>query len=84
MNWHLQDAKNNLSKVVQRARTQGPQTVTLRGKPAAVVVSVEDYERLAGKKKSLAEFLLEGPEWDEEFVADVNDRSKDTGREIDV
>ena len=52
MDWHLQDAKNNFSKVVQRARTEGPQTVTLRGERAAVVLSAEDYDRLAGKKKS--------------------------------
>lgn len=61
MNWHLQDAKNNFSKVVQRARSEGPQTVTLRGERAAVVLSAEDYDRLSGKKKSLAEYLLTGP-----------------------
>ena len=47
MNWHLQDAKNNFSKVVQKARTEGPQTVTLRGERAAVVLSAEEYDRLA-------------------------------------
>lgn len=51
MNWHLQDAKNNFSKVVQRARSEGPQTVTLRGERAAVVLSAEDYDRLAGKRR---------------------------------
>jgi prevent-host-death family protein len=50
MNWHLQDAKNNFSKVVQRARGEGPQTVTLRGERAAVVLSAEDYDRLSGKE----------------------------------
>ena len=29
MKWQLQDAKNHFSKVVQNARTQGPQIVTL-------------------------------------------------------
>ena len=51
MNWHLQDAKNNFSKVVQKARTEGPQTVTLRGERAAVVISAEEYDRLAGKRR---------------------------------
>ncbi len=50
MNWHLQDAKNNFSKVVQRARSEGPQTVTLRGERAAVVLSVEDYDRLSERR----------------------------------
>ena len=47
MNWPLQDAKNRFSEVVKRARAEGPQTVTLRGARAAVVLSAEDYDRLA-------------------------------------
>lgn len=81
MNWHLQDAKNNFSKVVQKARTEGPQTVTLRGKPAAVVIAAEDYEKLVGKKPSLAEYLLSGPKWDDNFVEEVNRRSKVPSRD---
>jgi prevent-host-death family protein len=84
MNWHLQDARNNLSKVVRKAQTEGPQTVTIRGKRAAIVLSPDEYDQLAGKKKSLAEFLLEGPAWDDETVELVNQRSKDTGRKIDL
>jgi len=84
MNWHLQDAKNNFSKVVQKAISEGPQTVTLRGKPAAVVVSADEYEKLVSSKPSLEEFLLrEGPVWDDEFVEDVNRRDKTPARDID-
>ncbi|MCX7327384.1 MAG: type II toxin-antitoxin system Phd/YefM family antitoxin, partial [Hyphomicrobiales bacterium] len=46
MNWQLQDAKNRFSEVVSKAMREGPQTVTLRGDRAAVVVSAEDYDRL--------------------------------------
>lgn len=84
MNWHLQDAKNNLSKLVQQAREKGPQTITLRGKPAAVVMAAEEYERLVGSKPSLAEYLLSGPEWDDDFVEEVNRRSKGPGRAVDL
>ncbi|ESW65855.1 type II toxin-antitoxin system Phd/YefM family antitoxin [Mesorhizobium sp. M0761] len=84
MNWHLQDAKNNLSKLVQQAREKGPQTITLRGKPAAVVLAAEEYERLVGSKPSLAEYLLSGPEWDDDFVEEVNRRSKGPGRDVDL
>ncbi len=85
MNWHLQDAKNNFSKLVDKAISEGPQTVTRRGKPAAVVVSAEEFARLTQPPKSLAAFLLEdGPEWDDDFVRDVNTRSKAPGREIDL
>jgi prevent-host-death family protein len=84
MNWHLQDAKNNFSKVVQRARSEGPQTVTLRGERAAVVLSAEDYDRLAGKKKSLAEYLLTGPVWDDDFAEEVNRRPDGMIRNVDL
>lgn len=83
MNWHLQDAKNHFSKVVRKAQTEGPQTVTVRGKPAAVVLSAEEYEKLRGNKMSLAEFLLSGPEWDDELIEEINRRPKYPPREID-
>jgi prevent-host-death family protein len=84
MNWHLQDAKNNFSKVVQRARSEGPQTVTLRGERAAVVLSAEDYDRLSGKRKTLAEYLLTGPVWDDEFAEEVNRRTETMIRDVDL
>ena len=36
--WRLQDAKARLSELVRDARTNGPQTVTLHGRDAVVVV----------------------------------------------
>jgi len=44
--WSLQDAKNSFSAVVDAASKGTPQTVTKRGKPAVVVLSVADYEKL--------------------------------------
>jgi prevent-host-death family protein len=82
VNWHLQDAKNNFSKVVQRAISDGPQTVTLRGRRAAVVLSAEDYDRLVASRPSLAEYLLSGPTWDDELVEEVNRRSKKPSRPL--
>ena len=46
MEWQLQDAKNRFSELVQRARQEGPQVVTLRGRRAAVVLSAEAYDAL--------------------------------------
>ena len=82
MNWHLQDAKNNFSKVVQRARDEGPQTVTLRGHRAAVVLSAEDYDRLVSHGPSLVDHLLSGPAWDDEFVDEINRRNKAPSRDV--
>ena len=44
--WQLQDAKNRFSAVVDAALAGEPQQVTRRGKPAVVVLAVEEYERL--------------------------------------
>ena len=45
--WKLQDAKAHFSRVVRVAREQGPQCVTVHGKDAVVILSAEDYARLA-------------------------------------
>jgi prevent-host-death family protein len=80
--WALQDAKNRLSEVVNRAEKEGPQTITRRGKKTAVVVSVKDYKRMRpGGAGSLVRFLRESP------LAGVDldlERVMDEGREVDL
>ena len=49
--WQLQDAKNQLSRVVVDAKEHGPQTITVHGRPAAVVLSVEEFRRLAWRRR---------------------------------
>lgn len=80
MNWALQDAKNRFSEVVQRAGRDGPQTVTVRGKRAVVVMSAVEYDALVHRRPSLVDDLLSGPEWDEELAAAVDARAKTPGR----
>jgi prevent-host-death family protein len=84
MDWQLQDAKNRFSELVNKARREGPQTVTLRGDRAAVVVSAEDYDRLTAARPTLADHLLSGPAWDDAFVVDVNTRHPSGPRDIDL
>ena len=76
MEWQLQDAKNRFSELVQRARQEGPQVVTLRGRRAAVVLSAEAYDALLRERPSLVDHLLAGPSWDDDFVDAVNLRAK--------
>ncbi|PYE87819.1 type II toxin-antitoxin system Phd/YefM family antitoxin [Phyllobacterium leguminum] len=76
MEWHLQDAKNHFSKVVQKARNEGPQVVTLRGERAAVVLSAADYDALIGNRPDIIEDLLAGPAWDDELAASIDARAK--------
>ena len=81
MEWHLQDAKNQFSKVVQKAKSEGPQVVTLRGERAAVVLSAADYDALIGNRPNIVEDLLTGPTWDAELANAIAARQKRPGRE---
>jgi len=82
--WQMQHAKAKFAEVVKRATSEGPQLVTYRGADTAVVLSVEEYRRLNAARPSLVEFLLSGPKWDDETIAVINDRSTDTGRDVDL
>lgn len=84
MNWQLQDAKNRLSEVVNRARAEGPQVVTLRGKRAAVILSAEAYDALVASRPTIVDRLLAGSAWDDELVDAVNRREKAPSRQIDL
>ena len=59
--WQVQEAKARFSALVRDASTQGPQTITVHGRRAAVVLSPEDYDRLKRGRSSLAEFLARSP-----------------------
>ena len=59
--WQLQEAKNRLSRVVEEARRGTPQTITLRGAPAAVVVSFEKYQELTRPLSPLSAFFRSSP-----------------------
>jgi prevent-host-death family protein len=56
--WTVADAKARLSEAVDKARRDGPQMITKNGRLAAVLVSIEDWERKTARSGSLAEFLL--------------------------
>ena len=84
MTWQLQDAKNRFSEVVHKATTLGPQIVTVRGKPTAVVISMAEFERLQGPKMSLGQFLMTGEPWDDEFAEQVSARNSMPARDVDL
>lgn len=48
--WKLQDAKARFSEIVRKAKSDGPQRVTVHGKDAVVIVAASDYDRAARKK----------------------------------
>ncbi|MDP1602136.1 MAG: type II toxin-antitoxin system Phd/YefM family antitoxin [Legionella sp.] len=59
--WQLQDAKAHLSELVKNASSGAPQEITLRGKPAVVVLSTQQYEKLKIPKQKLVKFLRQSP-----------------------
>jgi len=78
--WKLEDAKAKFSELVRRAKSEGPQTVTVRGREAVVVLSAEHYGKLKpppADRLPLLEFLksldLEG--------LDLS-RERDLGRDV--
>lgn len=60
--WQVQEAKNHFSEVIDRALTEGPQTVTRHGKPVVRVVAVGDAAA-AGLRANdgFIDFLLSAP-----------------------
>ena len=46
--WPLQHAKARFSEVVRKARSEGPQHVTIHGRDEVVIVAAEEFRRLSG------------------------------------
>lgn len=63
--WTLQDVKNRFSAVVDAALSGRPQEVSRRGKPAVVVLSASEYQRLVrdaqAGRRSFVSHLLDFP-----------------------
>jgi prevent-host-death family protein len=58
--WTITEARAKFSEIIKKARTNGPQTITCRGRRVAVVTAAKE-ERKPERKGSLAEFLLASP-----------------------
>lgn len=59
--WTVANAKARFSELIDKAKSEGPQTVTRNGKPTAVLVSVEEWEKKTAPKGTLLEFLQNSP-----------------------
>ena len=80
--WSVATAKAHLSEVIDRALSDGPQTITRRGRDAVVVVSAEEWRRKIGRKGTLVEFFMNSPLRGSGLV--IPEREKDGFREIDL
>ena len=59
--WQLQEARGKFSEVVKRALSEGPQGITLRGEPVAVLISRAEYARLMHPKPGFVVFMRRSP-----------------------
>lgn len=59
--WGAAEAKAQLSAVMDKASTEGPQRLTRRGRGAYILVTEEEWERKVKPKQNLADFLLNSP-----------------------
>jgi len=77
--WPVQEAKARFSELMERALTEGPQTITRHGAERVVVLSIEEYRVLAAHRPDFKAHLLGGPKVDDFPI----ERDPDTGRDIE-
>ena len=53
--------KAKFSEMIERAMSEGPQTITRKGRTAAVVVGAEEWQRKTKRVGNLAEFFAASP-----------------------
>jgi antitoxin Phd len=81
--YSIAEARDHLPGIVHEVEKGRPAEITRRGKPVAILLSVAEYERLAGNRPSFWEAYQEWRrtvDWEalgdvDEIFADVRDRS---------
>lgn len=86
--YSIAEARNDLPGLIHDVERGGPVRITRRGMPVAVILSVQEYERIAPTKPTFAEAYeawkrgvgLDGIDVDPDHFAALRDRSP--GREV--
>ena len=60
-NWTMAKTKAKFSEIIERAMSEGPQTITRNGRTAAMVVGAEEWRQKTKRVGNLAEFFAESP-----------------------
>jgi prevent-host-death family protein len=77
----VQEAKQRISELLRRAKTDGPQYITKHGEQVAVVLDIDEYHRLTAPPMDFKEFLLSIPKGDD----DIFERSREPlMRDVDL
>ena len=77
--WPVQEAKARFCESIERALTEGPQTITRHGAERVVVLSIEEYRLLAAHRPDFKAYLLGGPKVDDFPI----ERDIDIGRDVE-
>lgn len=59
--WTVAEAKAKFSEVIDRALSEGPQTITRKGRTAAVLVAADEWKKKTERVGNLAEFFAASP-----------------------
>ncbi|PZM13560.1 type II toxin-antitoxin system Phd/YefM family antitoxin [Rhizobium tubonense] len=72
--WPVQDAKARFSELLDASMEEGPQLVSKRGQPRAVLVSIDEWEDLQKRARPTLKELLLAPE--PRFDLEIPDRGR--------
>lgn len=72
--YSIAEAKNHLSGLVHEVEEQGPVELTRRGRPVAMVISMEEFERLQQPKAGVWDAIRQ---WRAEMGDDLKDLDPD-------
>ena len=59
--WTVAEAKAKFSEIIHRAMSEGPPTITRKGRTAAIIVGAEEWQRKTKRVGNLAEFFAASP-----------------------
>ncbi len=80
--WQLQEAKNKLSELIDRAIDEGPQIITRHGVEVVVVMRYARYRELTTPQQKLGDFFMSSP-LRESGIEIVRDRRSEI-RDLDL
>ena len=74
--WQVQEAKAKFSELLETCQASGPQIVTKRGVKAAVLVSIDEWDRLRQSARSDLKDLLLAPEARTDSLTPMRERRR--------